>query len=165
MLALTAIATSITKGLISHSLHLDDPFVISVSPDRPNIHYSVVQIPVRYVTVPFKWLVQDLQRERKNLAKTIVFCHSIAACVKLYKHFLTCLRSDSYDPKGASPSIPNCLFDMYHDRVDEEDKKAKLHTFQSAAGTCHILFSTIAFGIGVDIPDTYMDSDPLRTFW
>lgn len=153
MLALTATATNTTKGLISRSLRLDDPFVISVSPDRPNVHYSVVRIPVRDVTVPFKWLVEDLQRERRNLAKTIVFCRSIAACTKLYKHFLTCLRSDSYDPKGASPSIPNRLFAMYHARVDEEDKKAILGAFQPADGTCRILFSTIAFGMGVDIPD------------
>ena len=150
MLALTATATSITKGLISRSLRLDDPLVISVSPDRPNVHYSVVRISVRDVTVPFKWLVEELQRERRNLGKTIVFCRSIAACVKLYKHFLTC---DSYNPHGASPSVPNRLFAMYHARVDEEDKKAILSAFQPADGTCRILFSTIAFGMGVDIPD------------
>ena len=88
VLALTATAISTTKGLISRSLRLDDPFVISVSPDRPNVHYSVVRISVCDVTVPFKWLIGDLQR---NLAKTIVFSRSIAACAKLYKHFLTCL--------------------------------------------------------------------------
>ena len=123
VLALTATATSTTKALISHSLRLDDPFVIAISPDRPNICYSVVRIHVRDVSLPFKWLLVELQKERKSLAKTIVFCRSIAACVKLYKHFLTSLRSDSYEPKGVSPSIHNRLFAMYHARVDEDDKK------------------------------------------
>ena len=153
VLALTATATNTTKALISHSLRLDDPFVIAISPDRPNICYSVVRIHVRDVTIPFKWLIAKLQKERKNLAKTIVFCRSIAACVKLYKHFLTSLRSDSYEPKGASPSIPSRLFAMYHARVDEDDKKEILAVFQPTDGTCRILFSTIAFGMGVDIPD------------
>ena len=99
-LALTATATSTTKALISHSLRLDDPFVIAISPDLPNICYSVVRIHVRDVTIPFKWPLAKLQKERKSLPKTIVFCRSIATCVKLYKHFLTSLRSDSYEPNS-----------------------------------------------------------------
>ncbi len=153
VLALTATATSTAKALISRSLLLGNPFVIAVSPDRPNICYSVVRIHVRDVTLPFKLLLAELQKERKIFAKIIVFCRSIAACVKLYKHFLTSLTSDSYEPKGASPSIPYRLFAMYHARADEDDKKTILAAFQPTDGTCHILFSTIAFGMGVDIPD------------
>ena len=62
-LTLTATATNSTKALISRSLRLDDPLVIAVSPDRSNIHYSVVRIPVRNVTIPFKWLLEQLQKE------------------------------------------------------------------------------------------------------
>ena len=42
---------------------------------------------------------------------------------------------------------------MYHARVDDEDKKIILRTFQPPSGTCRILFSTVAFGMGVDIPN------------
>ena len=153
VLALTTTATTTTKGLISRSLRLDDPLVIAVSPDRTNIYYSVLKIPVRDVTIPFKWLLLELQKERKKSAKTIVFCRSIAACVKLYKHFLTSLRSESYEPVGAPPSILNRVFAMYHARVDNEDKKAILNAFQPVDSVCRILFSTIAFGMGVDIPN------------
>ena len=45
------------------------------------------------------------------------------------------------------------VFAMYHAHVDEDDKKAILAAFQPTEGTCRILFSTIAFGMGVDIPD------------
>ena len=152
-LALTATASCATKALISRSLRLDDPVVIAVSPNRPNICYSLVRISVRDVNTPFKWLLAELKDKRRNLDKTIVFCRSISACTKLYKHFLTCLRSDSYEPRGASQAISNRLFAMYHARVDEDDKKAILEAFQPGDSKCRLLFSTIAFGMGVDIPD------------
>ena len=82
-----------------------------------------------------------------------MFCRSISACTKLYKYFLTCLRNDSYEPRGASQSICNRLFAMYHARVDEDDKKTILEAFQPGDSKCRLLFSTIAFGMGVDIPD------------
>ena len=152
-LALTATASSATKALISRSLRLNDPVVIAVSPNRPNIYYSLIRIPVRDVNVPFKWLLAELKDKRQDLDKTLVFCRSISACTKLYKHFLTCLRSDSYEPRGASQSISNRLFAMYHARVDEDDKKTILEAFQPGDSKCRLLFSTIAFGMGVDIPD------------
>ena len=68
-LALTATASSATKALISRSLRLNDPVVIAVSPNRPNIYYSLVRIPVRDVNVPFKWLLAELKdktRLRQN---------------------------------------------------------------------------------------------------
>ena len=41
----------------------------------------------------------------------------------LYQVVQKLLRSDSYYPKGASPSISNRLFAMYHARVDDEDNR------------------------------------------
>ena len=61
--------------------------------------------------------------------------------------------------RGVSPSIHNRLFAMYHARVDEDDKKATLAAFQPTEGTCHILFLTIAFGMGW----TYLMYGPLFT--
>ena len=153
-LALTATATNHTKTAISQSLRLDDPLVVSIIPDRPNIHYSLVKLSVRDVTIPFKWLAKDLQVCRKKTVKTIVFCRSIAACVKLYKFFLSYLRSESYEPKeGASQKISQRLFAMYHARVDERDKELILSSFKPENSICRVLFSTIVFGVGVDIVD------------
>ena len=77
--ALTATAST-TKVLISHSLCLDDPFVIAISPDRPNICYSVVRIHVRYVTIPFKWLLAKLQKERKNVTNNCLLSINCRLC-------------------------------------------------------------------------------------
>lgn len=154
-LALTATASNTTQSLISHSLRMDDPLVIAVRPDRPNIHYSVQRVSVRDVTVPFQWLAEELKKERRSTTKTVVFCRSIAACIKLYKHFLTYLRDDSYEPKGATHMISNRLFAMYHARVDDDDRQTILSVFRCSDSVCRILFSTVAFGMGVDIPDIH----------
>lgn len=75
------------------------------------------------------------ERKEEN-GQSCCLCQSITACVKLYKHFLTDLRGDSYEPKGASPSISNHLFAMYHARVDDKDKRTILRSFQPTDSTC-----------------------------
>ena len=87
------------------------------------------------------------------MPKVIVFCRSIASCVKLYKYLLTQLREDSYEPKGTAQSIKCRLFAMFHSRLDDEVKEKVLHSFKLVHGTCRVNFSTIAFGLGVDISD------------
>lgn len=42
---------------------------------------------------------------------------------------------------------------MFHSRVDEDDNKKILLSMKDPSGICRVLFSTIAFGMGVDIPD------------
>ncbi len=42
---------------------------------------------------------------------------------------------------------------MFHSRVDDDDKVKIMASMKDAAGACRVLFSTIAFGMGVDIAD------------
>ena len=135
------------------SLGLNDPFVVAISPNRPNVKYSLVKLSVRDTTTPFQWLLHDLRSQRTEMPKVIVFCRSIASCVKLYKNFLTQLREESYEPQDAPQSIKYRLFAMFHARVDEQDKEQVLRCFKSEHGICRVVFSTIAFGMGVDIAD------------
>ena len=46
------------------------------------------------------------------------------------------------------------LFAMFHSRVDECDTKKIIACVKD--GTCRVLFSTIAFGVGVDLPHIHM---------
>ena len=117
-----------------------------------NIHYSVVRVS-REVNVTFKWLLLELKKERSSMLKVIVFCKSITSCVALYKYFLTELREDSYEPPRSTPSTNTRLFAMFHARVDGEDKETILKSFCNPSGICRVIFSTIAFGMGVDVPD------------
>ena len=52
----------------------------------------------------------------------------------------------------SQPSCHNRLFAMFHARVDE-DKESIISYFSSPFGICHVIFFTIAFGVGMDVPD------------
>ena len=60
------------------------------------------------------------------------------------------MKEDSYEPRASPPSISTCLFAMYHSRVGEYKKQ---QIMQSILNNWHVLFSTTAFGMGVDVPN------------
>ena len=45
------------------------------------------------------------------------------------------------------------LFAMYHSKIDESDKIDIITSLENEKGVCRVLFSTITFGMGVDIPN------------
>ena len=42
---------------------------------------------------------------------------------------------------------------MFHARIDDEDKQTILKSLLMPDGTCRVVFCTIAFGMGVDVPN------------
>jgi len=152
VVALTATATRFVKDRIVHALQMNPVQLITKAANRPNLRYSVEGVN-HDVYVSFKWLVSDLKRKRTSLPRVIVFCHSINMCASLYKMFLTELKEESYEPRASPPSIPSRLFAMYHSRVGNDKKQQILQSMLNPQGNCHVLFSTTAFGMGVDVPN------------
>lgn len=138
VVALTATATNDTCAVILNHLNMTQPHVVQLSPDRPNIRFSVVKVSRDY-DVTFQWLVDDL---RRNLPCTLVFCRSITTCTHLYKLFLSRLQCLSYDPPCSKPDIQKRLFAMFHSRVDDEDKKKIMDSMKGPLGACRVLFCT-----------------------
>ena len=126
------------------------PCIVYISPDRPNIRYSVVRTS-RDCTQAFQWLLHDLQQNGRETKRVLVYCQSIQTCAQLYKLFLTTLQERSY----ANPSLPfeisNRLFAMFHSRVDKKDKEMILDCMKDPNSACRVVFCTVAFGMGVDI--------------
>ena len=155
---LSATVTTTTKEKIVNNLQLRSYTSIHRSPDRPNIEYRIQRVS-RDLHTSFNWLIEQLRSKKELLPKVIVFCRSISTCANLYMLFLTTLRDESYvgmtDSSPLSPSLCNQLFAMYHAKVDEEDKVQILESITKPNGNCRILFCTIAFGMGVDIPDIF----------
>lgn len=83
----------------------------------------------------------------------IVFCRSISTCTNLYKLFICVLKEESYHPLGSPPTTENRIFAMFHARIDEDDKKTILKSLVQSDGICRVVFCTIAFGMGVDVPN------------
>ena len=140
------------KDRIVHALQMAPVQMITKPANRPNLRYSV-EIVKRDVHVTFKWLILDLKRKRTTLPKVIVFCRSIHTCAALYKLFLTEMKEDSYEPRASPPSVSTRLFAMYHSRVGEDEKQQIMQSILNPHGTCRVLFSTTAFGMGVDVPN------------
>ena len=75
-------------------------------------------------------------------------------CTHLYKMFLYELQEKSYDPPMSTPDIQKRLFAMFHSHVDDDDHKTKIvESVKDPNCTCRVVFCTIAFGMGIDIPD------------
>lgn len=152
VLALTATATNDVRNKITNKLQMQECTLIEASPDRPNIRYSVVSVKSDHL-LTFGWLIDALKRERTSFDRVVVFCRSLHTCASLYKLFAVNLREEGYEPIGSVPNVSKRLFAMYHSKIDESDKKDILMSLKNENGVCRVLFSTIAFGMGVDIPN------------
>ena len=150
--ALTATSTIFVRRIIIDQLLMENVAMIEASPERRNIRYSVVQAS-RDLYDSFKWLIERLRTCQVETPKTLVFCRTIHTCSSLFKLFLYELRDKAYYPHGSVPSVQTRIFAMYHAKVDTSDKTQILHSFRNQQGTTRVLFSTIAFGMGVDISD------------
>ena len=150
--ALTATATINTRREISSSLGMTKPITISTSPNRNNIMF-LVQTVSNDIAMVFEWIVRELLQHGKKTTKTVVFCKSIDVCSQLYCHFDVTLKERGY--VGANISVKYCLFAMYHAKITDVEKRTILQSFQNVNGHCRVLFATIAFGMGINIPDIH----------
>ena len=82
---LTATATEETKQEIFDVLLMDYPFIITESPNKTNVTYSVSYIN-KYdkLNEVFKWLTDELLEKGVDCTTTIIYCQTIAQCSTLY---------------------------------------------------------------------------------
>jgi superfamily II DNA helicase RecQ len=92
-----------------------------------------------------QWLLDDLLKNRENATKTIVYCRNIASCATLYEHFSLHLPQ--------SEILSERLIAMFHRSTAQLNKAYVLKEFPKNDSVLRILFATVAFGMGVDIPD------------
>ena len=147
--ALTATASNATRTKICSILCMINPAIVTTSPSRSNLRYSVVQQPEE-IAERFRWLVDELRIHKQCTLKTIIFCQSIDACATLYQFFDFSLRKSGYVPEGMI-DIRNALFGMYHAKITDEEKLVLTKSFMDPSGVCRVLFCTVAFGMGINI--------------
>ena len=150
--ALTTTCTEVVQQKLITSLEQHNVDIIKMSPDRSNIRYSVVNAS-RDLLASFGWLINELKKQKERTPKTLVFCRSIDACSKLFRLFACELQEAAYTClDSGKKGIQERLFAMYHAKIDKEDRPMILECF-GRLGSCRVVFCTIAFGMGVDIPD------------
>ena len=85
IMALTATATKQTRQAVVKHLKMVCPVVVSVSPNKPNIKYSVL-LNVRSLEETFAPLVEEVRQKRKNMDRTIIFCRTYDQCARIYNY-------------------------------------------------------------------------------
>lgn len=128
LFALTATATHNTVLKIKNYLHLQNPRVIEISMDRPNLFYKVISVKNK-----LSHLLAYLRQHPKN--RGIIYCLTRRGVEELHQQ----LESLQY---------PNAY---YHGGLPQTIKNKEQESF--ANGLKKLMVCTNAFGMGIDIPD------------
>ena len=148
MLASTATVTDIMRKDVIEKLDMDGCKIVSVSPNKPNIFYSVSRRSCIEDDVSF--IIDDLAANSIKARRVIVYCRSLDMCADLYAHFLYTLGDMGYYPPGAEQISDNRMFGMYHSKTNDHNKDVIMQGMAKADGTIRVVFATMALGMGVN---------------
>lgn len=151
VMALTATATKKLREEICTTLKMKNPTVISVSPDKPNITLYVSSFTA--INLCFGPIAQQLYNMQTQLGRCIIFCQSLDDCPKLYRYFRASLGDHFTYPAGAPDACGNRLVDMFHSCTEASIKDKIIKEFTSPLSPLRLVIATIAFGMGIDIPN------------
>ena len=151
-MALTATATKSLRRDVCHILGMNDPYLVTVSPDKSNIVFSVS--PFESLEMIFKPIMDELKKEREKMERTIIYCQQQETCARLYLLFRLNLAKEFTEPIGY-PDLPQFrLVDMYTSCTHTTVKEQNSASF-SKPSKLRILIATVAFGMGVNSPDVH----------
>lgn len=144
VLGATATCDEKVRKDIFTSLAIDDEsLTVDVVPDRPNIYLDIRESKQDHEK-ELRWLVDYLLRDDICLKKIIVYCRSVTSTATLYNHVKDCLLLQEKSVR---------IIDMFHRNIDEESSVRILQSFRNNDSELKCLFSTVAFGMGVQIPN------------
>ena len=147
LLALTATATKETRNKITKTLEMDNAVLFSAIPDRKNIAYAV-QVTGSDPQTTFQALINTLKEKRQTCDRVIIYCPRIKTVAALYGIFKGELGEDMYVNRDCNPQERQV--EMYHARIDEQNKDTILKSFSDENGCIRVLIATIAYGMGID---------------
>ncbi|XP_061185625.1 uncharacterized protein LOC133193686 [Saccostrea echinata] len=144
VLGVTATCDEKVRKDIFTSLAFDDEsLTVAVVPDRPNIYLDIRESKQDHEK-ELQWLLDYLLRDTICLKKIIVYCRSVTSTATLYNHVKDHLLLQKKSVQ---------IIDMFHRNIDEDSSVRILQSFKDNDSELKCLFSTVAFGMGVQIPD------------
>ena len=153
-LATTATATLKSQKAICELLQLKDPVSVSANPDRSNIFLESRERPatgVDRLQPILEPLCAELLEKKIEMPLTLVY-GSLNVCAESFLFFSNMLGKKQYFPLGAPHKSENRLFSQYHAEYPQHEKERLINNLINNVSTARILFVTIAFGIGIDLP-------------
>ncbi|XP_060558433.1 uncharacterized protein LOC132718729 [Ruditapes philippinarum] len=143
-LALTATATQQVLDDIRGKLLLkDDAITVAMVPNRPNI-FMAIEKGSADMEEEIKWF-KDYLESTPNWKKTVIFCRSYNAVYAVWSYLV--------DTLSITPEDNNRTAEMFHSACDDLTKDRILTEFKKDDSKIRIIVSTVAFGMGISIPD------------
>lgn len=153
VMALTATATRSLRREVVKTLGMIDPVVVTTSPDKPNIIFTVASCTsMEDAFIP---IMEQLEVKRTQMDRVLIYCQRQDECAQLYLLFGMRLGENVREPPGA-PDLPKYrLVDMYTSGTHPAVREEIVKTYTSSSSPLRVLIATIAFGMGVNPPNVH----------
>ena len=151
-MALTATATKATLASVKSRLAMQDPVVIGLTPERPNIKLIVEPCPD--LNKLCEVLAKELLEKRTMAKKTVVFCRSLKCCANMCVMLKKLLGKNISEPPGIPDSLLQFrLIDVFTAASDIDVREEIIAEFCKTRTNLRLIIASTAFGLGVDCKD------------
>lgn len=158
-MALTATANIKTRKVIIESLEMRCCHVLAKNPNKLNIHYAVVPKPSNPIEIfyPFIYALTT----GKASGKCLCFCRTYDDTSKIYEIVaLELAQNSALFPASTHPDvmvygskIHTC--EKFDACTSNSVKTRIIESFTKPDGAVRIVISTVAFSMGMDVPDIH----------
>ena len=141
-MAFTANASKANQIKIQKLLCMRNPYIISQSPNRPNITQYVEKVGPDVCCLD--WLIGMLDNDGQECMKVIIYCRTFRECAEVYRHFESCFG-------GNSCQLDQRLYEMVHSRTPDDVKLHVQDAIQFETSKLRVLIATKIIGMGLDL--------------
>ena len=110
-------------------------------------------LKVSEVENAFGPMVEKIRKKRTSMPRTIIFCRSYDSCTHIYHFFRSRLGRAMSEPEGYINHPSLRLVDMFTACTHTDIKTVLLKQVESPDSCLRVIVATIAFGMGLDIPN------------
>ncbi|CAC5380600.1 recQ [Mytilus coruscus] len=117
---------------------------------RPNVYIHVEKKTKQNMEENLNWLMNLVSSKQELCPKTMIYCRN------LFNESMFMWFKEELDEKtyfNGVETVPNRLVEMYHSRTDVKSSKRILSELKKPGSVIRVIYATVAFGIGIDIPD------------
>jgi len=153
LLGLSATVTQTVLDDIIKTLQLraSDVVVHAILPDRPTIFLEVANKKKFDAEEDLEWVAKEISTNGVICAKMLIFAQSIHEVCEIYAVLLRRLGNKAF--VDGVKSATNRLVSMYHGEIGPTLQAYTLEEFPKTDSLIRVLICTIAFGLGMEIPD------------